>query len=1362
MRGPPRRILSVLAIALLLGASLLSVLAVPAAGFGEKAFDSNTVSGATPLLVYSGEGVAQSFTASQTYLLKNVSLRLKNDGSLTDTLNVTIRPDAGGVPSTSFLAWASPFAGGTVGAVNASLTPSQILTKGTVYWIVATKGGTATDAYEWSNSGSDTYAGGQAMINTTGSWTVPGTPTDMWFVTYGLSLPSNVTIAMTAAPTQVLPKGSLNLTVYLNNTGAQAAPTVWVNLSLPAGLAYLSDTSAVLSPTAAYPNYTFTNLPNGNYSFRIAARVATNVPPGSVLTTVGTLAFTNATGVLGPRRSASASVTVGLQWKQLYLLPTVSGGVQNLTPSPPTNGTQVSSTLTRNGPAVAFQLVPPLARAFRAMNVSVVLYLDSRSYHTKTLNMNFTLLDIQGPTQTPLAYDQRSVTTDNQQDFERFTFPFPNLDVNFSAGHQISLLVRNLGSSQDDALLATNATTTPSQMDILTPTYVRVDTLQLRDSKGVTTQWSPKDLLNVTANVFDPFGSAEIAGAWLNLTDPSGSQVLTLAPLILRATDQSPVPAWKLFSRSYGPPLANGTYGIEVMVEERNGVLAYAIAAINVSAPRMSLSLVPSVPSVLSGDTFAYAVWYNNTGTGRAAEIWLNVTLPSQVVFLGSSADVNRTGSGRWAFANVTVGPHLLTLYVQVRSDIPPVPSITAGASLNVSDAKGYLWPMRLASAGVVLQGPVLSLAVQPSTSTVHSNETFALEATLNNTGDLAGTVWLNLTLPSTVGYNASTAGTHGGTVTITPSGVSLRFANMSGGISWTVNVTLVSGPGLARGTNLTVTEDIAYTNARGAIMPPGGAATTVRVIAPDIVNASVQFGRSVATPGDVIPAYLNFTNDGDEASPSAVITLSLDPSLAYRNSSRPAVVSGTSVLLTLSNIGLTTVRIYLNLTVSPTAADGTTLAISGFLVFTDRLGNPLPPVGLRAPSVTVRAPVVAIAATPPSPTVEAGMTFLLQVSLRNTGSGTAGDAWLNVTLPAAFVYVSDNADGERAVAGSSVSWHWSELLPGARSFDLTLSVVPSARNGTTSNLSFGVRYTDVNGDFRPDTRFLVTTMVIAPTILATVTVDPSHVPTATQFDYTLTIQNAGMSRAKLLWVSDSLDANLQMIRYASDVPASGSQALNWTYANVQPQEAKVISLFVQVRPGVPVGTNISNSISVTYTNSNGTVVGFVQSLPVSVYVVAPSSPLPYILATIGIVAAALLYVVYRKRRSRIEEVFLVTQEGLLIDHMSRNLVTDKDADIVGGMLTGIQQFVKDAFKVGEDRSLHEIEFGEYHVLIERGEFLYLAVVTSGGDGFGTGRKLRKVLEHIERVYGAVLKQWDGDMDKILGPKELIRSELLA
>ena len=95
-------------------------------------------------------------------------------------------------------------------------------------------------------------------------------------------------------------------------------------------------------------------------------------------------------------------------------------------------------------------------------------------------------------------------------------------------------------------------------------------------------------------------------------------------------------------------------------------------------------------------------------------------------------------------------------------------------------------------------------------------------------------------------------------------------------------------------------------------------------------------------------------------------------------------------------------------------------------------------------------------------------------------------------------------------------------------------------------------------------------------------------------------------------------------------------------------------------------------------------------------------------------------------------------------------------------MLTGIQQFVKDAFKLGEERTLHTMEFGDYRVFIERGNWTYIAAVTSGGAGFGVGRKLRKVLADIETSHRDVLADWDGDMDDMLPIRDQIRKELLA
>src|SRR2546423_11270123 len=45
-----------------------------------------------------------------------------------------------------------------------------------------------------------------------------------------------------------------------------------------------------------------------------------------------------------------------------------------------------------------------------------------------------------------------------------------------------------------------------------------------------------------------------------------------------------------------------------------------------------------------------------------------------------------------------------------------------------------------------------------------------------------------------------------------------------------------------------------------------------------------------------------------------------------------------------------------------------------------------------------------------------------------------------------------------------------------------------------------------------------------------------------------------------------------------------------------------------------------------------------------------------------------------------IEEVFVIGSNGLLVKHMSRTLMTDKDRDVVGSMISAISSFVREAF----------------------------------------------------------------------------------
>jgi hypothetical protein len=241
----------------------------------------------------------------------------------------------------------------------------------------------------------------------------------------------------------------------------------------------------------------------------------------------------------------------------------------------------------------------------------------------------------------------------------------------------------------------------------------------------------------------------------------------------------------------------------------------------------------------------------------------------------------------------------------------------------------------------------------------------------------------------------------------------------------------------------------------------------------------------------------------------------------------------------------------------------------------------------------------------------------------------------------------------------------------------------------------------------------------------------------------------------------DSVDGSLKVVSWTSNVQPKGPPDLNWTYLDLQPNEEQIITLTVQVQPGVAIGTKIPNFITAVFTNSEGDLIGAAQSGFVVVTVVESASPWPYIGAVAAVGGAGIGLVVYRRRLSRIEEIFLISWDGILIDHLSKTLVQDKDPDVVSGMLTGIQQFVRDAFKFGEDRNLHQLEFGDHHVLIERGKDVFIAAVASGGDPQRVGGKLRKALDEIESEFGEVLENFDGNMDQILGVRERLREKLM-
>jgi hypothetical protein len=125
-----------------------------------------------------------------------------------------------------------------------------------------------------------------------------------------------------------------------------------------------------------------------------------------------------------------------------------------------------------------------------------------------------------------------------------------------------------------------------------------------------------------------------------------------------------------------------------------------------------------------------------------------------------------------------------------------------------------------------------------------------------------------------------------------------------------------------------------------------------------------------------------------------------------------------------------------------------------------------------------------------------------------------------------------------------------------------------------------------------------------------------------------------------------------------------------------------------------------------------------------------------------------------------IEDIFLTYQNGLLMAHETRKLQEDVQEDLFTSMLTAVQDFVKDSFYSKSKLDLNRLDFGDNKILIEKGNYVSLAVVIVGQEPSLLPLFMREVIREIEDSYGEVLENWDGVMEEVEGTNEIIQKLL--
>jgi OOP family OmpA-OmpF porin len=141
--------------------------------------------------------------------------------------------------------------------------------------------------------------------------------------------------------------------------------------------------------------------------------------------------------------------------------------------------------------------------------------------------------------------------------------------------------------------------------------------------------------------------------------------------------------------------------------------------------------------------------------------------------------------------------------------------------------------------------------------------------------------------------------------------------------------------------------------------------------------------------------------------------------------------------------------------------------------------------------------------------------------------------------------------------------------------------------------------------------------------------------------------------------------------------------------------------------------------------------------------------------------------VVLRSLLYRVEQVFLIHREsGLLLQHVeappAEKPSETKDPEMVSGMLTAIQDFVRDSVSGAESENLETIRMGEIEVVLAYGPDAILAGFVRGVAPRKLSRVFQDTLDAIEQKKAEALHTFSGDTSRFDSCRPQLQACLLG
>jgi uncharacterized repeat protein (TIGR01451 family) len=985
-----------------------------------------------------------------------------------------------------------------------------------------------------------------------------------WMGEFVFGEPANITVVKTVEEDIVKPGDTLHYKIYYNNTGEFNAGNVWINDTIPDYTTFKESNPNYDSSSGQTYRWHFTDVEPGNHTIFLNVTVDTDVPDGEILRNVAVLNYTDTDDnelpgsedetenpVAGPFMKMRKEVDVAtadpgdVLHYEIIMQNTGGGGAYNVTVNDtiPEHTTFYSSYPgydSVDGRTYTF-IIEKIAGKTNFtiyLNVTVDAGTDDG-----TLLVNYATLDY---------VDANGNTYDRLHDWANVTVTAPIMDITKIAdvttadpGDEITYTLTYDNTGTGDASDVVIKDTIPEHTTFVssTPNYNEVD--------GRTYTWN------------------------IGQVDGGDSGTITLTVKVDAGTTNGTILTNDVtldYDDANGNPYPQESDSVDVTV----------------TAPILTLSKTSNVAEANPGDSITYSINYENTGSGKATNVYVNDTIPNEVTFVTSSpAYTSKSGNTYiWAIGDVCAGcSGIITIQVEVNAAVPDETVMRNMVTLDYSDANGNPYAQLSDYVDVTVTAPIMTISKVADVGTADPGDEITYTLTYENTGTGdAGGVIVKDTIPTDtifVSSNPAYSSKTGNTYT-------WNVGMVTAGSSGTITIVVKVKAGIADETVLLNTAVLYYEDVNGNPYPTKEDTAEVTVTSP-IMTVSKTADVTTADPGDEINYTLSYDNIGTGNAKNVKIIDTLPSDVTFVTS-YPAYSSASGNVYTW-NVGDVCAgcggEIYVIVEVNAGVADGSVLRNYVKMEYTDDNGNSLPDETDYV-DVTVTAPVMTITKQADVTTADPDDQVVYTLFYENTGTGDATDVVVKDTIPSEVDFVSSTPTYD-SKSGNVYTWNVGDVGAGENgTITITVKVKAYTPDKTVFTNYVTLDYDDANGNPIPQESDSVDVTVTAPVMTVSKTADVSEADPGDEITYTITYTNSGTGQATDVVVEDTIPSDTVFVSSTPTHDGQSGNTYTWNVGDVSAGGSGTITVVVEVKAGTPDETVLTNTATLDYDDANG------------------------------------------------------------------------------------------------------------------------------------------------------------------------------